>query len=362
VTVWALLRTRGSTWIDDVAAGLARLSAMLRRSRKIELVEQADGSFLVVDTSKQAAERADGPSLRVEEGGFADPISPQAQSLLARTSVDVMLAPSHFIFRSLELPGAASQFLDGVVRSQIDRLTPWSANEAAFGWSEPTEAANGQIAITVAATARSLVAPIARAVMAARADHVRMSTWIGEGATQMIPIFAEDIGGETGGQGLRRRVVAGLALSGLAFAISLGAWLIAGWGDDARIADLQNRIAERRSELMNRRGPAAEEALKALEARKWATPSAVMTLESLSKTLPDDAHLTEMRIEGGKVQIAGSATDASALIRLIEQSRRFTEATFFAPTVRTANGAESFHIEAHIDPLFPRRIDANRNP
>ena len=105
---------------------------------------------------------------------------------------------------------------------------------------------------------------------------------------------------------------------------------------------------------MNQRGPAAEEALKALQARKWATPSAVMVLEALSKTLPDEAHLTELRIESGKVQIGGSATDAPALIRLIEQSRRFTQATFFAPTVRGPSGGESFHIEAHIEPSFGR--------
>ena len=352
MTVWASLRTRLSTWIDDVAAGLTLLGTMLRRSRRIELVEQADGSFLVVDMSKQAAERADGPSLRIDESGMADPISPQTRSLLAQSSVDVMLSPSRFIFRSLELPQGARQFLEGVVRSQIDRLTPWSANEAAFGWSEPTDAGNGQIAITVAATARSLVAPIARAAMAARADQVRMSTRIGEGQAPVIPVFAQDIGGGSGGQGLLRGLVAGLALSGFAFAVSLGAWLVIGGDDDARMADLQNRIAERRSELMNRRGPAAEEALKALQARKWATPSAVMVLEALSKTLPDDAHLTELRIEGGKVQIGGSATDAPALIRLIEQSRHFTQATFFAPTVRGPSGGESFHIEAHIEPSF----------
>jgi HEPN domain-containing protein len=53
---------------------------------------------------------------------------------------------------------------------------------------------------------------------------------------------------------------------------------------------------------MNRRGRAAEKALKALLARKWGTPSAVMVLEALSKTLPDNAHLTELRIAGGEVQ------------------------------------------------------------
>jgi general secretion pathway protein L len=352
VTVLASLRTRLSTWIDDVAAGLILLRTMLRRSRRIELVEQADGLFLVVDARKQARERADGPSVHIDESGVVDPISPQTRSLLARSTVDVMLAPSRFIFRSLELPQGARQFLDGIVRSQIDRLTPWSANEAAFGWSEPTDAGNGQIAITVAATARSLVAPIARAAVAARADQVRISTRIGEGQAPVIPVFAEDIAGGNGGQGLRRCLVAALALSGLAFVVLLGAWIVAGGGVEARMADLQNRIAERRSELMNRRGPVAEEALKGLQARKWATPSAVMVLESLSKTLPDDAHLTELRIEDGKVQIAGSAADAPELIRLIEQSRRFTQATFFAPTVRGPGSGESFHVEAHIASSF----------
>ena len=315
-------------------------------------MEQLDGSFLVVDATKKATERGSGPSLRIDETGIANEVSPQTRSLLARSSVEVMLAPSRFIFRSLELPQGAGQFLGGVVRSQIDRLTPWSADEAAFGWTDPTDAGNGQIAVTVAATARSLVAPIARGAMTARAHQVRMSTQIGEGQTLAIPVFAEDIGGGNEGRGLLRALVAGLALSGLAFAVSLGAWIVVGGGNDARMTDLQNRIAERRSELINRRGPAAEEALKALQARKWTTPSAVMVLESLSKILPDDAHLAELRIEGGKVQIAGSATDAPALIRLIEQSRQFTKATFFAPTVRGQSGDESFHIEAHIEPSF----------
>jgi general secretion pathway protein L len=352
VTVWATLRNRASSWIDDVAAGLSLLGAMLRRSHRIELVEQADGSFLLVDKRNQAGERADAPSLRIDESGIADPISPQTRALLARSSVDVILAPSRFIFRSLELPQGARQFLDGVVRSQIDRLTPWSANEAAFGWSEATDAGNGQIAITVAATARSQVAPIARAAMAARADQVRMSTRIGEGETLAIPVFAQDIGGGDGGQRLARGLLAGLVLSGLVFMVSLGAWLVAGGGSDGLMADLQNQIAERRSELMNRRGPAAEEALKGLQARKRASPSTVVILEALSKTLPDDAHLTEFRIEGGKVQIAGLAADAPALIRLIEQSRQFTQATFLAPTVRGPSGGQSFHIEAHIEPSF----------
>ena len=90
MSIWASFRTRLSTWIDDVAAGLMLLETMLRRSPRIELVEQADGSFLVVDVGKQGAERAGGLSLHIDESGIADPISPQTRLLLARSTVDVL--------------------------------------------------------------------------------------------------------------------------------------------------------------------------------------------------------------------------------------------------------------------------------
>ena len=45
MTVWPSLRARAQTWIEDVATGLTLLGAMLRRTHRVELAEQADGSF-----------------------------------------------------------------------------------------------------------------------------------------------------------------------------------------------------------------------------------------------------------------------------------------------------------------------------
>jgi general secretion pathway protein L len=78
----------------------------------------------------------------------------------------------------------------------------------------------------------------------------------------------------------------------------------------------------------------------------------VLALEALSKILPDQTYVTELRVEGNKLRLTGVTRDAPALIELIEQSGRFTRATFFAPTTRSSSDTgDRFHIEAIIRPL-----------
>jgi general secretion pathway protein L len=152
---------------------------------------------------------------------------------------------------------------------------------------------------------------------------------------------------------LRGRLLAGLALVTLAFAASAGAAAFVGADLDARALSLQREVAHRRAALLSGGANAADEALATLEAKKRTAPSAVMIVEALSRILPDDTYLTELRVEDSKIEIVGQTRDAPALIRLIEQSRRFSRATFFAPTTRGPNdNGDSFHIEASVEPSF----------
>jgi general secretion pathway protein L len=339
-------------WLDDVTAGFAQVGATIRRGRTIELIEQPDGSFLALERRKTETKPLNEPPLRVSEDGFAGSTTARLRNLISKSRVDVELAPSRFLFRTLELPLGADQFLEGVVRSQIDRLTPWSADAAAFGWSAPRALGPDRIAVTVAATARELVAPIAKSLIAEHAEGFRLSTrTTDEGA--IIPVLTQRTGGG-GDAGLRKGVLIGLAAAGLLFLASLAAWLILGNLNESRAWALQAEITRRRAELMHA-GSADQQAVQAMEQRKRTTPSAVIALEELSKALPDEAHLTELRIEDGKIEIIGLARDASALIPLIEQSRQFGQATFVGPTVRVPNGGENFHIEAHLEPSFAAR-------
>ena len=336
-----------SFFMRDVTAGFRRAFESVRRPRAIELREQADGSFLVTERRRGATTSLGTAPLKFgDDGGVAVP----GREFLARSRVHVFLSPSRFVFRSLELPRAAEPFLEGVVRSQIDRLTPWIATEAAFGWTRPLAAGADRIAVTVAATGRELIEPIVSAIVDSRADSVQASTKAEESST-IIPVLFRS-SDQPAALRFVRFLSIGLVILAAVFVISLGAWLVAGGYYDAREAELQTEIAQRRAGLMDQTGSALTRAVQSLQARKRATPSAVLVIEALSKTLPDDVYLTELRIEDGKVEMVGSAQDAPALIRLIEQSGQFSQATFFAPTVRAQNGGETFHIEARPEPPF----------
>ena len=72
------------------------------------------------------------------------------------------------------------------------------------------------------------------------------------------------------------------------------------------------------------------------------------------KYSPDQTYLTELQLEGNKLRLTGITRDAPSLIGLIEQSGRFTRASFFAPTTRSAaNTGDRFHIEALVKSLGP---------
>jgi general secretion pathway protein L len=340
-----------SRWIDDVASALLRIGEIVRFNRKVQLVEQSDGGFLIQTANKRSV----GAPLRIEEGQFVGPVSAKTRAILAGSQIEVILKASRFIFRPLELPRRANEFLDGVVRAQIDRLTPWSQRDAAFGWSAPSPLGADRMIVTVAATAVATITPIVKALADRRADAISVSTVSdASGANPPIMVFAQRAGAELRMRRLRRKLIALLIVTCVATGLGASASIVVGNDLDAERMGLERKIAERHAALISGRGSIADEAVAALEARKRATPAGVIVIEALSQTLPDDTYLNELRIEDGKVQIAGLTRDAPALIKLIEQSQHFTHATFFAPTTRApTDSGERFHIEAHIEPVFP---------
>jgi general secretion pathway protein L len=345
-------------WLDQVAEAVLAARARFTSKNPVHLVETEQGRFSVLPAQKRQGAIARGAEIQIENGAIAGYPAPELQAALQGGEVDLLLRPDRFVFKPLELPARAAEFLDGVVRSQIDRLTPWDAEHAAFGASAPVDAGGGRIVVTVAATAKTALLPLVKAFTAsgARSVTVRTPTPDGPPGAPAITVMQQNIARILDLVATRRILLVGLAFVGLLAATAVMAAAIIDGHLESREDELARQIAQRRSaalSLRNAPGDPKTAAERMLAARKNQSPSAVVALEILSQILPDDTYVTELRIEPGKLRVSGITRDAPLLIRLIEQSRHFRQATFFAPITRSpSDPGDRFYIEARMVPNF----------
>jgi len=316
-----------SRWLDLVADAVVGGLGQLGRGPALRLDQQADGSL---------------SSAGLAAADLAGRVKGQA--------IELRLDPARFLFRPLELPAAAAPFLDGIVRAQIDRLTPWSTTEASFGWSAPEPLPEERIRILVAATAKARMAPVLEQIKALGAGPMAVTV---EGADGVGPIRILDPSGGAAAPVTRVRqwLFAVLAATALASAASLVAADVVGGALESEQAAIDAEAASVRRALLAARDGSGPEgaALRLLQLRKREGAPMVLVLEALSRLLPDDTYLTALTVEDGKVQITGLSQDAAALIPLLEQSGDFTAVTFTAPTTQAAGeSGEHFEIAAEI--------------
>ena len=351
--MWAELKELFGVWIAAVTAAIHAIVARIVPQRRIELMEGEAGRF----TARMVSVRK-GPALKplafeLAQGRPQPALSAEWQAALRGSRIDIIMRPDDVLFRAIDFPKQAADFLEGMVRAQIDRLTPWVASEVLFGTTAPVPTANERIALTLAATSRQKVQPLLALASDCGAASVAGLVEMPEAEPGAAPIklFDRTLSGPAGGAiDVARLLRMTLLGAGLAAAASLLISAYLGSEYAAEQQELQQKISQRRAALRINRLDGAE---TLLARRKQSSPSSVMVLEAISRVLPDTTYVTELHVEGDKMQVVGLTQDAPSLIKLIEQSPEFARATFFAPTTRGQNDpGERFHIEAHIRPYF----------
>ena len=223
-----------------------------------------------------------------------------------------------------------------------------------FGWSAPVTGANERIEVTLAATSRAEIEPLVRLASSLGAESLALFATLpaGSGPPVTVRVLEERLAGAGGRRLDTPKILRGaMATAGLVAVVCFLLAVYVGGNLDSELQQLTKRISERRAAL--RLGPNGASAFGLLAKRKQTSPSSVVVLEALSQALPDGTYVTELRIDGDKIQIVGMTQDAPPLIRSIEKSPQFARATFFAPTTRAPNEpGERFHIEARITPSF----------
>src|ERR1700739_684941 len=135
-------------WIDVIARALLAIGSRFHSPRRVRLVEADGGLFHVEIAEESGATRSTAAQVRITHGRIENKLPAAASSTLRGSRLELVLRPDRLLFRPLELPRRATEFLDGIVCAQIDRLTPWSASDAAFGWTQPSELGKDRVVVT----------------------------------------------------------------------------------------------------------------------------------------------------------------------------------------------------------------------
>ena len=343
-----LLRTIGATlgaWTGSVAAAVIAGLDRIVSPRVVRLVEADDGGFAVEATGK-----VDSIPARVafSDGALS---GSNLASLFRGSRVEIVLQARRFLFRPLELPARAADFLEGIVRAQIDRLTPWSASEAVFGCSAPVASGAENITTVIAATTRKVAMTYVQAVSGFHPAAIAVCTDIAARDAGRVKVFEQKARGHLDAARLGRAllIALGVIAASALVSVTVAAYVADNLG--AKEAELARQISARRAAIRTGADGGDRSPVAVLERRKYETPSSVIVLEALSQLLPDHTYVTELHLAGSKLQISGITRDAPSLIPLIEQSQHFTRATFYAPTTRSpSDPGERFHIETRVEP------------
>ena len=333
-----------NAWTGSVAAAIISGFDRMVSPRVVRLVEDDNGGFAV-----EMAARPENVPARVAfaDGAFS---APNLAPVLKGSRIEIVLRPARFLFRPLELPARAADFLEGIVRAQIDRLTPWSASEAVFGCSAPVESGTDSITTMIAATTRKVAMNYVQAVSGFHPSAIAVCTDVAERDAGRVKVFEQKARGHLDAARLSRalQLTLGITAAAALLVTIADAYIADSLGTQE--AELAQQISARRAAI--RSGNDGDRSpIATLERRKYETPASVIVLEALSQVLPDNTYVTELHLAGSKLQIAGITHDAPSLIPLIEQSQHFTRATFYAPTTRSpSDPGERFHIEARIEP------------
>jgi general secretion pathway protein L len=253
-----------------------------------------------------------------------------------RLAVALAIPAERAVERRVTLPLAAEADLDAVLRYEIDRLTPFSADEVFF---RPRVAARrplqGEIEVDIAFAPRAAFASALAALDAAGLPATQVVLVDGSGVPAGPPLTAPGLAAAP-----RAPLGARLAAVGVCLLLALAfAWAVADqWARSHALATLRAEVAALRAEALAAApgaapDDAAEAARRALALRA-ARPMAAAALAALSETLPDDAWLTSLRLDAEGVVIAGFAADAVALVPTLDADPAFGPPRFLAPVTR----------------------------
>ncbi len=351
----ALLSRFFHWWFGELAALLPQSWRRAFGSRRQRIIIVVGDKLAKVQHGRRNALRDLGtiPFL-VENDEAANQLCPETLTSFRTRDVDIILRLPRkaTLRRVVDLPLAASENLREVIGFEIDRHTPFKANEVYFDYELLNrDTANNRLTIDLVVVTRALADAAISQLRTWGLDPDRVDIAGGEASeavdVNLLPMSSD--------QSDRRRRLGFTAVAALGLCIL---------GITAIYLPLQQKqalVAETEVRLQNARAEAAEtkELSERVEQhmssgafvvqRKRQRPSVAEVWSLISDLLPDNTWVIQLSWTGERLTVAGYSASSSSLIALLEEAALFSEVRFNSPvTIDQRIGLERFNLSAKV--------------
>ncbi len=249
----------------------------------------------------------------------------------------------------IELPLAAKGDLHQLLHFELDRLTPFKAEDVCFAWRiQATDSKAERMTVVLEMAPKTI---IESAVELAHAhgreiDRVELAGSPHDaGPLDLLPQSDHDEPSASWPNRLLRAVT--LLLLVFAVAIPIKKQMTVVEELDADIATVRAK-AEESLALRERLALMSDEAGFLAEARN-SRPAMMEIVAELTNLIPDHSHIAQLKVAGNSIDLNGFADKASDLLAVLDQSSMFTSPKFKSPVTRDQqSGKERFQISVEL--------------
>ena len=271
----------------------------------------------------------------------------QACALPGRPNATILrLAPDFLLEKQLTLPLAAERELDRVLGFEMDRETPFAADEVYWDATVlERDRRQGRLKVLLSLVPRAPLAELIRNLTAADVAPTVLAPVLADGSVR--PIQLDHSGTRGGGRAVPMLAAATAVLALVAVALPFVKQAVAFRAIDSTITTLQPTVDEA-SRLRRQITGGGGEAIAAERAK---LPNTLKVLAATTQALPDDTHLTDLSLKNHRLSLIGQSAAAARLLGALAADPTFTDPAFAAPVTKLeANRQEIFSIVTEVAP------------
>jgi general secretion pathway protein L len=264
------------------------------------------------------------------------------------------LSAAHAIAKVIYLPEAALENMQQVVGFELDRYTPFTAEQAYYSVITLGKTGQGQVQLLLVLCPQTVLDEQLTALHSLGVHPVRVEF---DRVNQDYPhlqgqynLLPDRFRPQTG----RWAQSVHWLLSGLIFVLLLAVMIYPVWEESRLVSELKSQIKalEKDTHFVDEQQleiDALMDETQSLINIKNQSPELIAVLNELSHLLKDDTWLTNLQYSDKHMQIQGQSPMASALISTLENSGFFSKVSFVSPlTQDKTTGLERFQISMDV--------------